>query len=405
MPSSILVDSLNSLDSKRDFVVDTLSRLIEIKALSPENGGNGEWDKAEYVEGLLDFADDVRRYDAEDERAKNGLRPNIVAKIKGKSSRTLWIVTHLDVVPEGDLSLWESDPFKARVEGDRIYGRGAEDNGQAIVSTLLAGMFLAENEPDLSFGMVFVSDEETGSDYGIQHLIKKGIFGKNDLFVVPDAGSPDGSLIEVAEKTILWIRFEIFGKQGHASRPDTSFNASRRAMKMLLELDEILHRRYDYRNELFEPPFSTFEPTRREKNVDNVNTIPGLDVSYMDCRILPDYDVDEVIEFLENFLERKRNEDGYDCRMEVVQKSWSPPTDEDAEIVLKLKKAIMDVRGIKARAIGVGGNTCASFFRRAGFETAVWNTSDETAHQPNEYARISNIIEDAKVFAYLAFER
>ena len=390
------------IESFRDHAIEIIRNLIEIKALSPDNGGYGEIDKAEYILSLVDFADEIERFDAEDRRAKKGIRPNIVAKIRGKKRRTLWIVCHMDVVPEGDLKLWDSDPFKAEIVGDRVYGRGAEDNGQAIVSAILAGKFLSEQKPELSFGMIFVSDEETGSRFGIQHLLKEKKFSRDDLFLVPDTGSSDGSLIEIAEKNILWLKLEIFGKQGHASRPDMFYNASRRAMKILLELDEILHSRFSAENSLFDPPHSTFEPTKREKNVDNPNTIPGLDVSYFDCRVLPSYTNDEVIELVRKFLDEKQSEDGFECRMEVIQNESSPPTSEDSEIVLRLKKALRTLRRIEAKPVGIGGNTCASFFRKAGYETAVWSTLDGKAHEPNEYARISNIIEDAKVFAMLA---
>ena len=88
--------------------------------------------------------------------------------------------------------------------------------------------------------------------------------------------------------------------------------------------------------------------------------------------------------------------------MSVIQNESSPPTDENSEIVQRLKKALKVLRNIDARPIGIGGNTCASFFRRAGFETAVWSTVDGKAHEPNEYAKISNVIEDAKVFAFLS---
>jgi len=32
----------------------------------------------------------------------------------------------------------------------------------------------------------------------------------------------------------------------------------------------------------------------------------------------------------------------------------------------------------------------------------VWSTIDETAHQPNEYAKKENIVNDTKVYAFLA---
>ncbi|RLI78611.1 diaminopimelate aminotransferase [Archaeoglobales archaeon] len=391
------------VESFRDEIVETLSNLIEIKALSPEWGGEGEYDKAEYLMTKLGGLE-VERYDAEDSRAKFGIRPNIVARLHGKTDKTIWFVSHLDVVPEGDPKLWETDPFKAVVKNGRIYGRGSEDNGQAIVSTLYAAKSIikAGLKPECSIGLVFVADEETGSKYGIQHLLKKNVFSKGDLFIVPDAGSPNGNVIEIAEKSILWIKFKIHGIQAHASTPK-NLNAARRAMKFLMDLDEKLHSKFNLTNNLFNPPISTFEPTKREKNIDNINTIPGLDVSYMDCRILPNYDIEEVVNFIEDVRKFYEIRDNAKIEMEIIQKESSPMTPEDSEVVEKLKAAIEKVRGVKVELKGIGGNTCAAFFRKAGFETAVWSTIDGMAHQPNEYAVIDNIVNDAKVFAFLPF--
>ena len=399
---SMIKEIAKIVESYRDEMVKVMCNLIRIKAISPDVGGEGELDKAEYIQSLLDGFE-VERFDAEDKRAKGGIRPNIVAKIEGKEDRMVWIVSHMDVVPEGDLALWQTPPFEPVIKDGKIYGRGAEDNNQAIVSSIFAGKTILKlgEKPKLGLGLVFVSDEETGSKYGIQYLIKKGIFDKDDLIVVPDAGNERGDEIEIAEKSIVWIKFKVHGIQSHASTP--KLNANRRAMEFLLELDRVLHERFNAKNELFNPPYSTFEPTKREKNVDNINTIPGLDVSYLDCRILPEYDVDEVINAIEEVKKKYELRDKMPIEMEIIQKESSPPTPEDSEVVLKLKKAIKLMRGIDARVVGIGGNTCASFFRKAKLHTAVWATFVGNAHKPNEYCLIDNMVNDAKVFAVLPF--
>ncbi len=397
---------LELVDDFRDEMVKTLCDLIELKAISPEYGGDGEFEKAEYLMRYFDGFDYVERFDVEDDRVKTGVRPNIVGKIRGALDRTIWVVAHLDVVPEGDERLWRTPPFKGVVEDGKIYGRGSEDNGQSVVSSLYAARAIIESglTPKYSFGVVYVADEETGSNYGIKHLLKQNIFSKDDMFVIPDVGTPKGDMIEIAEKSIMWLKFTVYGKQSHASLP-TGANASRRAMKFILDLDEKLHSKFNAKNDLFVPPHSTFEPTKREKNVDNINTIPGLDVSYMDCRIIPDYDPDEVLEYIEDIrLFHEMRENGK-IEVEVVQKVSSPPTPETALIVQKLKRTIEQLRGFIPRVYGIGGNTCASFFRKAGFiETAAWCTADGVAHQANEYCVIDNMVNDAKVFAALAFE-
>jgi len=57
------------------------------------------------------------------------------------------------------------------------------------------------------------------------------------------------------------------------------------------------------------------------------------------------------------------------------------------------------VLGVEPRPVGIGGGTCANFFRLAGMDAYVWQTIEELAHQPNEYCVIDNLVNDAKVYA------
>jgi succinyl-diaminopimelate desuccinylase len=94
---------------------------------------------------------------------------------------------------------------------------------------------------------------------------------------------------------------------------------------------------------------------------------------------------------------------GAKIKVEVIQKQAAPPVlNNESDITLLLKEALMQTRGLEAKVGGIGGGTCAAFFRMQGIPAVVWSTIDEVAHQPDEYARISNMVEDAKVFALLA---
>jgi len=77
----------------------------------------------------------------------------------------------------------------------------------------------------------------------------------------------------------------------------------------------------------------------------------------------------------------------------------APPTPEDSPVVSSLARAIHEVTGQTARPMGIGGGTVAAFFREAGLPAAVWSTTSQTAHQPNEYCSIRNLITDAKIMA------
>ena len=54
--------------------------------------------------------------------------------------------------------------------------------------------------------------------------------------------------------------------------------------------------------------------------------------------------------------------------------------------------------------MGIGGGTVAALFRHAGIPAACWAKLDETAHQPNEYCIIDNMVGDAKVFAHIMLQ-
>ena len=77
----------------------------------------------------------------------------------------------------------------------------------------------------------------------------------------------------------------------------------------------------------------------------------------------------------------------------------APPTPIDSPVVDVLSKAINRVTGLTAKPMGIGGGTVAAFFRRAGLHAAVWSTVSPTAHQPNEYCSLKNIMTDAKIMA------
>ncbi|MFW6126780.1 MAG: M20 family metallo-hydrolase [Thermodesulfobacteriota bacterium] len=394
------------LEQYREEMINLQRELVSRVAVGPDQGGPGEGEKAAFLEELLtDWGLRVDNYPAPDPRVAGGGRPNLVAWLPGQTVDKVWVLTHMDVVPPGDLSLWDSDPYTLRVDGDRLIGRGAEDNHQSLVSSLMAVKALLDLgiTPPRSVGLALVSDEETGSKKGLDFLLstQPQLFSPQDLIIVPDAGSMDSTLIEVAEKSILWLRLTLLGKQCHASRPQLGRNTLRAAAHVIVAL-EALHREFAGENPLFDPPESTFEPTQKEGNVGNINTIPGRDVFYLDCRVLPEFDLEQVKERVAAIGRETAAKFGVSLEVEPVQELPSPPpTDPDAPVVKALVRGIREVYGREARPRGIGGGTVAAFFRQRGLPAAVWMTVSHTAHQPNEYCLLSNIVGDARVLAHV----
>ena len=149
-------------------------------------------------------------------------------------------------------------------------------------------------------------------------------------------------------------------------------------------------------DDLFEPNYSTFQPTKRAKNVDSVNIIPGEDTFYMDCRILPCYKLEDVLKKVDELCKEVEKTHGVKIEYSTPQKSESPATSKDAPVAQKLAKALKEVHGIDAKFIGIGGGTVGAELRREGIDAVVWSTLDDQAHQPNEYCIVDNLIKDAQ---------
>ncbi|MDO8803656.1 MAG: M20 family metallo-hydrolase, partial [Elusimicrobiota bacterium] len=397
---------LKKIESYENYAIELQRGLTAIPALAPSSGGEGEYDKAKWLEGELKKLkfDSIEWINAPQKEAKNGIRPNVIARYKGKSSaRTIWFMSHLDIVPPGEAKLWKSDPYKMEIQGRNLVGRGVEDNQQATVSSIMVvkAMMELDYRPEYDIALLFCADEETGSGYGADYISEKhpDIFGKEDMFFVPDSGTEDGSMIEVAEKSIMWMKVITHGKQCHASRPGLGINAFKAASELITKYQK-LYKKFPKKDRLYEPPISTFEPTKKENNVPNVNTLPGEDVFYMDCRVMPVYQLGEVKAEMRRLADEVEKKFGVTIAFEPQQEAQAaPPTDPKAAIVLALKKAIKEVLGVKAKAYGIGGGTVAAFFRRLNLPAVVYARLNETAHMPNEYCVIEHMMGDAKVFA------
>ncbi len=395
---------LHAIENDEKEVVNALCDLLRIKAVGPENGGTGEGERGEFLMSLakqLGF-DDVQMYESEDPRVPSGRRPNIVIRVKGSSDATIWVVTHMDIVPEGDLGAWTSPPYEPRVADGRVYARGAEDNGQDLIASLygLAALLRAGITPECNVNLAFVSDEEYGNIHGIDFLLNKGLFKKGDLIVVPDHGYPDGAAIAVVEKSVAWVRVVVIGRQTHGSTPEHGINAFEVSARYMVECMDKLRSEFPKSDELFDPPRSTFVPSKCEANGYNINTVPGRQEFACDFRVLPDYDVDDIMAVMRSVADKHEAATGAKIELSFLDRTKSAgKTSPDAEVVKRLKRAIRVVGGFEAKPIGIGGATCANPFRREGLEAVAWSMIPGTGHDANEYIEISGLMFDTKVYA------
>lgn len=192
----------------------TLGDLVRIESVNPQlvPGGRGEAEIARYV------ADYLRENGFETRlRQVAPGRFNAIGILRGRGGgRTLMLNGHLDTVGVAGME----DPFAARIEEDRLYGRGAQDMKGGLAAALAAGAALArENRLSGELMIAAVADEEFQS-LGTRKLLEEGV--KADGAIVME---PTSLEVAIAHKGFAWASVETHGRAAHGSRPDEGLDS------------------------------------------------------------------------------------------------------------------------------------------------------------------------------------
>ena len=126
---------------------------------------------------------------------------------------TLLLNAHIDTVKP--VATWTRDPFVPTIEGDRLYGLGANDCGGGLVSLLQAYRIL--RECDTPYNIIYLAscEEEVSGQNGFSLALPQ--LPKVDVAMV---GEPTGMQPAIAEKGLMVIDGLARGKSGHAAREE-----------------------------------------------------------------------------------------------------------------------------------------------------------------------------------------
>ena len=410
---------LNTIAKQRAEIINIQRELVSRPAIGPEAGGAGEEAKAAWVMTLLEERgirnfermDSVERTGSIDPDAKTrDVRPNIIVRYEGAegldNGRTFWIICHMHVAAPGPLELWSGSPWKLRVEGDTLYGRGVMDNYQSTAAALLLFESLAKNNitPPMNLGLILHSQNS-----GFQYLLENRpeLFKQDDLYLVPDYGNPQGTAYGVAEKGLLWLKITVKGKQGHASASTGGASALMAGSRLIASLSE-LNGQFPQSDPLFTPPVSTFAPTRAFTQEDGINAIAAEYTLYLDSRIVPPYTPEDVERGVRALADKVGKESGTYCSIErLLAYPALPPTSIQSPVAQALMRAVKAQlpQADMHQAEGVSTTTSASLLRAKGLSVVTWAKMNPAVRQlPNESARISDHLDEAKVFARILFD-
>ncbi|MBW6498085.1 MAG: M20/M25/M40 family metallo-hydrolase [Bacteroidales bacterium] len=155
-------------------------------------------------------------------------------------------LTHIDVVPEGDIDLWTYPPFAGVIADGHIWGRGAFDNkGHGVMQLFAIASFVEEaamREFQYNFTLLAVSNEEDDGLLGAGLVAEHFLLELNPVVVYGEGGigcteivsaAPELIMfgVEVAQKRALWLKMETSGTNfGHGSVPSHEYPAKELAL-------------------------------------------------------------------------------------------------------------------------------------------------------------------------------
>ncbi|WPE16798.1 succinyl-diaminopimelate desuccinylase [Candidatus Thioglobus autotrophicus] len=244
--------------------IELAQALIKIDSVTPNDKG---------CQALM--TDHLQRSNFEISDLKFGEVDNFWAE-HGSGSPVFVFAGHTDVVPVGDESKWDLDPFSAQIKDGMLYGRGAADMKGSLAAMLSASERFVTDYPDHkgTIGYLITSDEEgpavDGTVKVCEHLNAIGQTVDYCLVGEPSATNTLGDIIKNGRRGSLNGTLTLIGKQGHIAYPHLANNPIHLAVPALNELCEEL---WDEGNEYF--PATSFQVSNIHSGTGVTNVIPG----------------------------------------------------------------------------------------------------------------------------------
>src|SRR5438132_8458156 len=159
-------------------------------------------------------------------------RDNIVARCDAPGARrTLLLEVHQDTVPTDNMTI---DPFGAKIEDGRLYGRGACDIKGGMAAMLAAFARLVREKPAGAMNVILACTvDEEFTFLGVQRLVRDGV--RADMAVVAE---PTQLQIVKAHKGVVRWRVRTSGRACHSSSPEQGVNAIYRMGRLLTGVEE-----------------------------------------------------------------------------------------------------------------------------------------------------------------------
>jgi len=365
--------------------VKILSDLISFRTISGEDNS----ELINYCENLLNKvgATSFKTFDSEKKRV------NLFATIKAKKTngiKPIILSGHTDTVPVS--KSWNTDPFKATIKNNKLYGRGSCDMKGFLACTLAFAPIYAKTNLNRDIHFSFTFDEETaclGAPILIEELKKRNV--KNGICIV---GEPTNMKIIDAHKGCYEYTTYFEGLAGHSSAPHKGVSAvefAARYAAKLIELREELKNRSP-KDSIFDPPFSTLQ-------VGGIFGGIAHNVIADKCHI--NWETRPVVKEDGIFLNKKIDEYANDILLPEMRKVF-PKSNIRKEIIGEVTgfdrvekseacELVSSLTGDNSREV-VSFGTEAGLFQEIGMSTVVCGPgSIEQAHKVDEFIELNEL--------------
>ncbi|MBK5261632.1 MAG: ArgE/DapE family deacylase [Peptostreptococcaceae bacterium] len=401
---------LSYAKEKNDELIKLVSLLIQIPN---ENPGGNQQVAVDFVKGYLN------KYGINTEQVQiNPDFPCVLAEIGDrKAGYNVILNGHIDVVPAGDRSQWDWDPFGGEVTDKLILGRGTSDMKAGLASGLFAMRILQETKADLkgSIRLHMVSDEESGGEFGTHWLCENGYADNADSCIVCEPTSK--STIEIGQKGGLHLIIKAQGKSAHGSLGGfKGDNAILKLQNVLSHLSELTKVEGHYPDSLLHSLKCSQFVAEKELGVKGIghiinhvtqnvglisggsrpNMVPDSAETVVDCRLPIGVDHDEVERVVNSIIENS-GEKGVIC--EFHWKNDANYTVEEAPIVQALKKNAEKVWNIEVIPAWQWASSDAREYRMLGIQTIQYGPSNiEGIHAKNENVDIEDVLNSSQIY-------
>jgi acetylornithine deacetylase len=326
------------------------------------------------------------------------LRENIVAYFESPTSakKTILFVAHQDTVPTDNMTI---DPFAARIEGSRLYGRGACDIKCGMAAMLAAFARLTREKPASAANLILACTvDEEHTFLGVQQLIQSGLRATYAIVAEPTCLN----IVRAHKGAVRW-HLTTPGQACHSSSPEKGVNAIYRMGRLLQVIECYAQELRSGRPDPYLGPPSL--SVGRIQGGTSVNTVPDRCGIEIDRRLIPGEDAAEVLNHLAEFVKSK----GIDFPFEFSHPwtalhplDWEGPKAK-SELVARLGEAIDQVRG-RHEVMAVPYGTEAAPLAAAGIPAVVFGPGDiAQAHTCDEWVRLEQVEEASDILYRFAY--